>query len=68
MPLGRPKKKREERATYRGTRGLKAEDVEWDNDGEAVIRANRLAICRRNIYLIYRQVGHNKALCKTPHI
>ena len=54
MPLGRPKNKREERATYRDTQRLKAEDIERDNDGKVIIRADRLAIHGRNIYLIYK--------------
>ena len=52
MPRGRPKKKKKKRAIYRGTRGLQAEDVERDNDEEAIIRANRLIIRYQNIYLI----------------
>ena len=68
VPHGRPKKKREEKATYKGTRGLQAEDVEWDNNKEAVIRADRLAIRCQNIYSICGQAGHNKTLCKTPYI
>ena len=49
VPRGRPKKKREERATYRSTRGLRAEDVEQGSDGEAVIGDNRLVVRRRNL-------------------
>ena len=41
---GKPKKKREERATYKSTRGLRAENIKRDNNGEAIIKANRLAI------------------------
>ena len=61
-------KKKEERAIYRGTQRLQAENVEWDNNGKAIIGANRLVIHRRNIYLIYKQVGHNKALYKIFYI
>ena len=68
MPRGRPKKKREERAIYRGTRGLRAEDVKQDNNGEAIIGANRLVIYCQNIYSTCGQAGHNKASYKTPHI
>ena len=68
MPHRKPKKKKEEKAIYRNTRGLWAEDVEQDNNGETIIRANRLAIRYQNIYLIYGQAGHNKTLYKTPYI
>ena len=53
MPRGKPKKEKKERAIYRGIQGLQAEDMKWDNDGEAIIGINRLIIRCRNIYSIY---------------
>ena len=44
MPHKRPKKRREEKAAYKNTQRLRAEDIEQDNDGEAIIGADRLAI------------------------
>ena len=68
VPRGRPKKKREERPTYRGTRGLRAEDVERGDDGEAIIGADRLTIQRKNVCSTCGQAGYNKRACKTPHM
>ena len=63
VPRGSPKKKREERATYRGTRGFTVEDMQWEN-GELVLDGNRLAVRRHNFCSMCGQEGHNKASCK----
>jgi hypothetical protein len=68
IPRGRPKKKREERATFRASRGLRAEDVEVGEDGGPVLGADGLAEGRKNLCKTCGQPGHIARTCTTPHV
>jgi hypothetical protein len=56
---GRPKKKREDRDTYRATRGLRDDEL-GVGGGELVMRpSNRCGTCG--------ELGHNAQTCRQPH-
>lgn len=67
IPRGRPKRKREERATYRASRGLRKDNVEVTEAGEAVIGPEGSTQRRKNTCKTCGQTGHNTRTCKTPH-
>ena len=58
VPRGRPKKKREERATYRASRALHREDLRVTGAPLASF-AHRCGTCG--------EAGHNTTTCRRPH-
>jgi hypothetical protein len=58
-PRGRPKKKKENRATHRATRGLQDAELELGEEGQAIRPRNRCGTCG--------ETGHNVHTCRQPH-
>ena len=60
---GRPKKKRQDRAIYRATRGLRDTELEV---GE-VLNKNGLVIRSKTCYGTCGETGYNTRTCRQPH-